>query len=158
MSAIVRSFDGTSTPSAAPVRWLHGDATNLPELHVDLATMTANVAHVFLTDEELSATLRGIHGALRPGGHLVFETRDPGQRPWLRWNRDATYQRLEVPGGGSVETWWDLTEVKGDCVSYRRTVRSRKEHVDGRGPVSCPDCRVLLMGPWLTCRLPMFGS
>ena len=94
---------------------------NLPELHVDLATMTANVAHVFVTDEELSATLRGIHGALRPGGHLVFETRDPGQRPWLRWNRDATYQRLEVPGGGSVETWWDLTEVKGDCVSYRRT-------------------------------------
>jgi SAM-dependent methyltransferase len=108
-------------PGAQRVRWLHGDATNLPELHVDLATMTANVAHVFLTGEQWSATLRGIHGALRPGGHLVFETRDPGQRPWLRWNRDATFQRLEVPGGGSVETWWDLTEVKGDCVSYRRT-------------------------------------
>jgi ubiquinone/menaquinone biosynthesis C-methylase UbiE len=74
-------------PGAQRVRWLHGDATNLPELQVDLATMTANVAHVFVTDEQWSATLRGIHRALRPGGHLVFETRDPGQRPWLRWRR-----------------------------------------------------------------------
>jgi hypothetical protein len=44
-----------------------------------------------------SATLRGIHGALRPGGNLVFETSDPGRTPWLRWNRDATYQKLDVP-------------------------------------------------------------
>ena len=108
-------------PGAQQVRWLHSDATNLPELQVDQATMTANVAHVFLTDEEWSATLRGIHGALRPGGHLVFEIRDPTKKPWLRWNRDTTCQRLDVPGGGSVETWWDLTDVQGECVSYRRT-------------------------------------
>jgi SAM-dependent methyltransferase len=57
-------------PGAERVRWLHGDATGLPELQVDLATMTANVAHVFLTDEDWSATLRGVHAALRPGGHL----------------------------------------------------------------------------------------
>jgi len=40
-------------PGAERVRWLHGDATGLPDLQVDLATMTANVAHVFLTDEDL---------------------------------------------------------------------------------------------------------
>lgn len=83
--------------------------------------MTANVAHVMLTDEEWSATLRGIHAALRPGGHLVFEARNPGQKAWLRWNREATYRKLDVPGGDSVETWWDLAEVKGALVSYRRT-------------------------------------
>jgi ubiquinone/menaquinone biosynthesis C-methylase UbiE len=108
-------------PGAQRVRWLHGDATNLPELRVDMATMTANVAHVILTEKEWSATLRGIHRALRSGGHLVFETRNPGQKAWLRWNRAATYRRLEVPGGDSVETWWDLAEVNGDLVSYRRT-------------------------------------
>jgi len=108
-------------PGAQRVRWLHGDATSLPELHADLATMTANVAHVILTDQEWSATLRGIHDALRPGGHLVFEIRDTRQRPWQQWNRDTTYQRLDVPGGGSVETWWELTGVQGDLVSYRRT-------------------------------------
>jgi SAM-dependent methyltransferase len=108
-------------PGAQRVRWLHGDATTLPPLQVDLATMTANVSHVILTDEDWSATLRGIHAALRPGGHLVFEARDPGVKPWLAWNRDGTYQRLDVPGVGEVETWWDLTEVNGEFVSYRRT-------------------------------------
>jgi SAM-dependent methyltransferase len=74
-------------PGAERVRWLHGDATGLPELQVDLATMTANVAHVFLTDEDWAATLTGVHAAMRPGGHLVFEVRDPARRPWERWTR-----------------------------------------------------------------------
>ena len=108
-------------PGAERVRWLHGDATDLPDLRVDLATMTANVAHVFLTDEDWSATLRGVHAALRPGGHLVFEVRDPARQAWLRWNREGTYRIFEVPGAGRVETWWDLTEVNGALVSYRRT-------------------------------------
>jgi SAM-dependent methyltransferase len=89
-------------PGADRVRWLHGDATGLPELQVDLATMTANVAHVFLTDEDWSATLRGVHAALRPGGHLVFEVRDPARQPWLRWTREATYRTFEVPGADRV--------------------------------------------------------
>jgi SAM-dependent methyltransferase len=108
-------------PGAAKVRWLHGDATGLPELQVDLATMTANVAHVFLTDEDWAATLRGVYAALRPGGRLVFEVRDPARRAWERWTRESTYQSLNVPGVGRVETWWDLGEVNGPLVSYRRT-------------------------------------
>ena len=108
-------------PGAGRVRWLHGDAATLPELQVDLATMTANVSHVILTDDDWSATLGGIHAALRPGGHLVFEARDPARRAWLEWNRDGTYQRLDAPGVGAVETWWDLTGVNGEYVSYRRT-------------------------------------
>ena len=108
-------------PGAQGVRWVHGDATSLPELQVDLATMTANVGQVFLTDEEWSATLRGIHAALRPGGHLVFEVRDPARKAWLDWNREATFVSLDIPGVGGVETWLDVTEVEGDYVSYRRT-------------------------------------
>ncbi len=106
---------------AEKVRWRHGDATGLPELQVDLATMTANVAHVFLTGQDWAATLRGVHAALRPGGHLVFEVRDPARRPWERWTRENTYQSLDVPGTGRVETWWDVTGVDGPLVSYRRT-------------------------------------
>jgi SAM-dependent methyltransferase len=108
-------------PGAERVRWLRGDATGLPELQVDLATMTANVAHVFLTDEDWAATLRGVHAALRPGGHLVFEVRDPARRAWERWTRENTYQRLDVPGVGRVETWWDRSGVNGALVSYTRT-------------------------------------
>ena len=108
-------------PGAQRVRWLHGDATSLPELQVDLAAMTANVAQVFLTDEEWTATLRGVHAALRPGGHLVFEVRDPARRAWLDWNRDATRVCHDVPGVGEVESWLDVTEVNGDYVSFRHT-------------------------------------
>ena len=39
-------------PYADRVRWVHGDASSLQGLQVDLATMTANVAQVFVTDEE----------------------------------------------------------------------------------------------------------
>jgi SAM-dependent methyltransferase len=108
-------------PGADRVRWLHGDATILPPIQVDLVTMTGNVAQVFLTDEEWAATLRGAYDALRPGGHLVFETRDPGKKAWLDWNREATYARQDVHGIGEIETWCDLTEVTSDYVSFRWT-------------------------------------
>lgn len=108
-------------PGAQRVRWVDGDATSLPELQVDLATMTGNVGQVFLTDEDWAATLRGIRAALRPGGYLVFEVRDPARRAWLDWTREATYASLDLPGAGRVEKWTDVTEVDGDRVSFRCT-------------------------------------
>jgi SAM-dependent methyltransferase len=107
-------------PGADRVRWLHGDATTLPPLQVDLAVMTGNVAQVFVTDEEWASTLRGAHAALRPGGRFVFETRDPSQQAWLTWNRARTLRRLPVPGG-EVTTWVDVTEVRWPLVSFRGT-------------------------------------
>jgi SAM-dependent methyltransferase len=108
-------------PGADGVRWLHGDATRLPPLQVDLATMTANVAQVFLTDKDWAMTLTGVHDAVRPGGHLVFETRDPARKAWLDWNRDATYARTAISGIGDVESWCDVTDAGGDYVSFRHT-------------------------------------
>jgi SAM-dependent methyltransferase len=46
-------------PGADRVRWVHGGATDLPPLRVDLVTMTANVAQVFVTDAAWAATRRG---------------------------------------------------------------------------------------------------
>ncbi|MGM0924802.1 MAG: class I SAM-dependent methyltransferase, partial [Bacillota bacterium] len=59
--------------------------------------MTANVAQVFLTDEEWKETLLAIRDVLRSGGRLVFETRKPELKAWLKWNRDNTYNRVDVP-------------------------------------------------------------
>jgi SAM-dependent methyltransferase len=109
-------------PGADRVRWVHGYATDLPPLQVDLVTMTANVAQVFLTDAEWAATLRAAHAALRPDGRLVFETRDPAAKAWLEWNRERSYLRTVVPGVGAVQTWEDLLDVSGDLVSFRSTV------------------------------------
>ena len=112
-------------PNASRVHWVLGDATVLPELlpelRVDLATMTGNVAQVFLTDPDLSAAMRGAHIALRPGGRLVFETRVPEREAWLAWKREQSAARADLPGVGVVEHWVELVDVSGDFVSFRWT-------------------------------------
>ena len=111
---------------ADAVRWLPGDATNLPapasDVRADVATMTGNVAQVFLTDDDWDAALQGVHGALRPGGHLIFETRDPAREGWREWTRARSHRRLRILGSGDVETWVELTEVRLPLVSFRTTV------------------------------------
>jgi SAM-dependent methyltransferase len=108
-------------PGADRVTWVEGDATALPPLQVDLVTMTANVAQVFLTDEEWDATLRAARAALRPGGTLVFETRVPARRAWERWTREHTLRRTDVPGAGVVVSWVETTEVRDGLVSFTGT-------------------------------------
>ncbi len=108
-------------PGAQRVRWIHGDVTSLPPLAVDLATMTGNVSNVFLTPQDWLATLASVYAALRPGGYLVFESVDPTDRPWLRWNRESTYVRREAADTGVFESWLEVTQVKGDLVSTLRT-------------------------------------
>ena len=106
---------------ADAVRWVHGDATTVRDVGVDVATMTGNVAQVFVTDEEWAATLDALHAALVPGGHLVFETRRPEREAWREWTRAATHDVTEVAGVGSVETWTEVTEVVGELVTFRST-------------------------------------
>jgi SAM-dependent methyltransferase len=110
-------------PHAERVRWLHGDAASLPPLQVDLATMTANVAQVFLTDEEWAATLRAVRAALRPGGRLAFESRRPERQAWREWTPERSTARADVPGVGLVETWVQVTDVRDSLVSFRWTFR-----------------------------------
>ncbi|WP_030419536.1 class I SAM-dependent methyltransferase [Streptomyces sp. SCSIO 75703] len=109
-------------PGAGRVRWLHGDATRLPPLRVDLATMTANVAQAIAGPDDWHGTLRGVHAALRPGGRLVFETRDPAARAWEEWNREASHRVTEVPGVGAVESWVEVRETDGPLVTFRWTI------------------------------------
>jgi SAM-dependent methyltransferase len=108
-------------PAADRVRWVAGDVSALGELSVDLVTMTANVAQVFLTDGDWAATLGAAASVLRPGGWLVFETRDPAREGWREWNRGETHRRLRLPDGDTLVTWIDLTDVHLPFVSFRHT-------------------------------------
>ncbi|MBU6532597.1 class I SAM-dependent methyltransferase [Streptomyces mayonensis] len=108
-------------PGAGRVRWIEGDATALPPLRVDLATMTANVAQAVTGPDAWRRTLRGAHEALRPGGHLVFETRDPARRAWREWDREHTHRVVEIPGTGAVESWCRVLDVSGPLVTFRWT-------------------------------------
>jgi len=118
-----------SKPGGERVRWLHGDATTLAPMQVDAAFMTANVAQVFLTDDEWLATLRGIRSALRPGGTLVFEVRDPARRAWEQWTPALTHVAVDVAGIGVVESWEEVTTVDGELVTFRSTTNFTVENL-----------------------------
>lgn len=107
-----------SKPRAESVSWLHGTAEDLPTLGADAAVMTGNVAQVLLTDEAWAATLRGIHGALRRGGMLVFETRRPERRAWEEWRADTAETVHEVPGVGRVRQRPTGVEVALPLVTF----------------------------------------
>jgi len=108
-------------PGAQRVRWLVGDATCLPPMRVDVATMTANVAQAIVDPSAWADTLRGIHASLRPGGYLIFESRDPSRRAWQNWNRAASHRTTQIPGVGTVESWADVTHIAGPLVTFRST-------------------------------------
>lgn len=112
-------------PGAHLVRWLEGDVRALtsarPQVRVDLATLTGNGAQAIVDEVDWASTLQGLHDAVRPGGHLVFETRDPAAQGWSDWDRATTHRVVDVPGEGHVTGWVDLTAVELPLVRFRHT-------------------------------------
>jgi SAM-dependent methyltransferase len=111
----------------ARITWVHGDAAALPSFDADLAVMTGNVAQVFLTDEDWAGALLGVHAALRPRGHLVFETRRPDWRAWEKWAAEAGQRVVDIPGIGPVEQRSEVTGVSLPFVSIRGTYTFRAD-------------------------------
>ena len=97
-------------PGADRVQWIEGDSGAIGTPAADLVLMTGNVAQVFLDDADWATTLRDIHTALRPGGRLAFESRNPADRTWERWPPAATRQRFASPHG-PMETWLEVEGV-----------------------------------------------
>jgi SAM-dependent methyltransferase len=109
-------------PGAERVRWIHGDAADVPPVPAfDLATMTGNAAQGVVAPDAWARTLHGAHAALRPGGRLVLETRDPARRAWEEWTPELTRRVTRVPGAGEVESWQELVAVREDLVTFRST-------------------------------------
>ena len=109
-----------SKPLAEHVRWIHGTAADAARTVADpdLVLMTGNVAQVFLTDDDWADTLRACREMLRPGGHLVFETRDPAARAWDTWSSDSFRSIDHVDGVGDVESWLEVTSVELPLVTF----------------------------------------
>jgi hypothetical protein len=104
------------SPYGDRVEWICGGAGQLGTPDADLAVMTGHVAQFFLTDERWHAALVALHAALRPGGRLAFETRNPEAREWEHWNREAGFT-VDDPTAGRVETWCELHGVQDGIVS-----------------------------------------
>jgi ubiquinone/menaquinone biosynthesis C-methylase UbiE len=95
-------------PGAGSVTWIHGDASALaPTGTAGLAICTGNaIMHV----AELSSTLTSLARALRPGGALSFETRNPANRGWERWTPEASYGE-RFTAVGRLREWLNVTDV-----------------------------------------------
>ncbi len=100
------------------VDWVVGDALGLGEVGADLALMTGHVAQIIRDDEVWSATLTAIREALRPGGRVAFESRNPLARAWTAWTPQASRRRVRDAAVGPVEVWFQELEVDGDLVRY----------------------------------------
>jgi SAM-dependent methyltransferase len=107
-------------PGAETVTWVDGDAAALlPALDgrpCDLVVMSGNVAQQIL-GEAWPETLKQIGNALRPGGLVAFESRNPDDRAWETWTEQATLGSRDTPDGRLTE-WLEVTSVRDGEVTF----------------------------------------
>jgi SAM-dependent methyltransferase len=100
-------------PGAEAVTWILGDASALaPTGATDLAICTGN-AIMHLNQDEWTSALASLAGALRSGGTLSFECRNPGYREWEQWTPEATYSER-----GQLREWLEVTDVREGRVEF----------------------------------------
>jgi hypothetical protein len=112
-------------PGAGLVHWIDGEAAALGPGIADLAIMSGHVAQVIADDERWQATLDATCEALRPGGRVAFESRDPAARGWEAWTRLDSLRIADDGAGGEFESWYEVTEVVGDGARVRCEVHYR---------------------------------
>jgi SAM-dependent methyltransferase len=81
----------------------------------DLVTMTGHAFQELRTDDDVRSVLRGMRDAVRPGGRVAFETRNPTVRGWESWPGkvfEVTYQ------GTPVKVWYEVESVDGELVTF----------------------------------------
>jgi SAM-dependent methyltransferase len=111
-----------SRPYATQVTWIEGDASQVGTPDADLSLMSGHVAQFFIDDDSWRATLAALHAALRPGGVLAFESRNPAVRAWESWTPDKR-RIVRDPRAGPIERWPEIHDVQGEVVSY--TIHNR---------------------------------
>ncbi len=109
------------------VRWIEGDAQAARSIDADLVLMTGHVAQVFTDDASWRQTLSAAYDALRPGGRLAFESRNPACAPWRAWTPDASRRRVESQKYGWVDVWHRVIDVTGECVRFATHYRFERD-------------------------------
>jgi len=99
----------TKRANGQSVRWILGDSRDIPAEPFDYAVMTGNVAqHIGGSDWE--RTLTDIREALRDGGVLAFESRNPQARAWEKWA--AGEPTIRDTANGPLREWCEVNETE----------------------------------------------
>ena len=104
-------------PGSGDVTWIDGGAAAVGTPDADLAIMTGHVAQFFVTDDDWHDALVALHAALRPSGHLAFETRNPDAREWDQWTSDER-RTVHDARAGSITTWSEVHDARDGIVTY----------------------------------------
>ncbi len=110
------------------VSWVQGYADALADRAADLVVMEGHVAQYFVTDQEWETVLRHAHRVLAPGGHVAFESRNPGRRAWESWTPQASRATYPHPDAGTFESWVDVERVAGDDGGEQGPVVTHRGH------------------------------
>lgn len=94
----------------------------------DLAIMMSHAFQCLVTDEALRASLAAIHASLVPGGHFVFETRNPAVRAWDRWTPDNGFDITDT-AGRDLRIFYRVESVVGDVVTFDDAIAARNGDV-----------------------------
>ena len=112
----------------ADVEWVEGSAADLDlDGEFALAVMASNVFQVFVTDEELRASLAATRAALAGGGRLVFGTRNPRVRAWEGWS-PANPSDVVDHTGRELRVSHQVESVVDDVVTLTETTATRDGH------------------------------
>ncbi|WP_027942198.1 class I SAM-dependent methyltransferase [Amycolatopsis taiwanensis] len=103
------------------IEWVLGDLASVTWAHeFDLVVMTGHAFQVFVSDDELRASLAKIRSVLTGGGRFAFETRNPAARAWERWT-PANAVEVTDASGAVVRVWHDVETVSEGVVTFTET-------------------------------------
>ena len=100
------------------LRWIEGGYEKLDGLRADLVLLTSHVAQFLIDDREWREFLAAAHGALRPGGHLLFDSRNPAVDAFATWPSENNRRSAIGPDGEQIEYWCNLLEPPDPIARY----------------------------------------
>ncbi|HVF20985.1 MAG TPA: methyltransferase domain-containing protein [Mycobacteriales bacterium] len=105
-------------PGADGVTWIEGTSSSLPDDSFDAAVMTSHVAQFFVDDDSWARVLGDLARSLVPGGLLTFDSRDPRDRRWDKWNPVDSARRVVLRDGREVPIWTEVTAENDGVVEF----------------------------------------
>ncbi len=111
--------------SRTDVDWVLGDLTTTTwDRGFDLVVMSGHAFQVFVTDEEIRASLAAIRSSLTDHGCFAFETRNPAARAWDDWTPAHAVEVIDERGTAVRMSHEVDTPVDGDVVRFTTTYTS----------------------------------
>ncbi|HEY1485680.1 MAG TPA: class I SAM-dependent methyltransferase [Micromonosporaceae bacterium] len=104
------------------VEWVTATAAQAVwDREFEVAVMASHAFQVFVTDEDIRASLAAIRSALIDGGRFAFETRNPALRAWEDWNPTNAVEVVD-PAGRALRVAHEVESVDGDVVTFTESV------------------------------------